>query len=82
MVTDGAVIDWLLDSDPALRGRSAHLVGRAAGRMGATRARITTEVVRRRPPLCRIPTGSGRAAPSSPPDFGFDGPEAAEGAGR
>jgi len=44
VVCDDAVIDWLLDSDPALRWQvERDLVGAPPDVWGATRARITTE---------------------------------------
>ena len=83
MVTDGTVIDWLLDSDPALRWQvERDLVGAPQEVWGATRARIATEGFGARLLARQDPDGQWAGGAFFPSDFDFRGPEAAEGAGQ
>jgi hypothetical protein len=83
MVFDATLIDWLLDSDPALRWQvERDLAGAPQDVWGATRARIATEGFGAR--LLALQDSDGQWAGGSffPGDFDFHGPEAAEGAGQ
>ena len=83
MVTDGAVIDWLLDSDPALRWQvERDLVGAPPDVWGATLARIATEGFGARLLALQDHDGQWAGGAFFPADFDFGGPEAAEGAGQ
>jgi len=83
VVTDGAVIDWLLDSDPALRWQvERDLVGAPQDVWAATRARIAEEGFGARLLALQDPDGQWAGGAFFPADFDFRGPEAAEGAGQ
>jgi hypothetical protein len=83
VVCDGAVIDWLLDSDPALRWQvERDLVGAPPAVWGATRARIATEGFGARLLALQDPDGQWAGGAFFPGDFDFRGPEAAQGAGQ
>lgn len=75
-----APLDWLLDSDPALRWQvERDLVGAPAEVWEATRARIPTEGFGAQ--LLALQDGDGQWAGGAffPAGFDFDGPEADEG---
>jgi hypothetical protein len=80
---DPALLDWLLDSDPALRWQvERDLAGAPPYVWQATRARIATEGFGAR--LLAVQESNGQWAGGAyfPRDFDFHGPEAAEGAGQ
>lgn len=82
-MTDIAVIDWLLDSDPALRWQvERDLVGAPPGQWQSTRARIATEGFGARLLASQDSDGQWAGGSYFPADYDFDGPEAAEGAGQ
>jgi hypothetical protein len=79
----GSVIAWLLDSDPALRWQvERDLVGEPAEIWKATQARTVTEGFGARLLAHQDPDGQWAGGAFFPADFDFDGPEAADGAGR
>jgi hypothetical protein len=83
VVPNGAVIAWLLDSDPALRWQvERDLAGAPQDAWGATRARIATEGFGARLLALQDPDGQWAGGAFFPADFDFRGPEAAEGAGQ
>jgi hypothetical protein len=83
VVTDDAVIDWLLDSDLALRWQvERDLAGAPQDVWGATRARIATEGFGARLLALQDLDGQWAGGAFFPADFDFRGPEAAEGAGQ
>jgi hypothetical protein len=80
---DPATLDWLLDSDPALRWQvERDLMGAPPGVWTATRARIATEGFGARLLALQDPDGQWAGGSFFPKGFDFDGPEAAEGAGQ
>lgn len=83
MVPDPALIDWLLDADPALRWRvERDLQGAPYEVWGATRTRIATEGFGARLLALQDPDGQWAGGAYFPKDFDFNGPEAAGGAGQ
>lgn len=83
MVLDAALLDWLLDADPALRWQvERDLAGAPQERWGATRARIATEGFGARLLALQDPDGQWAGGSYFPSDFDFHGPEAAEDAGQ
>lgn len=83
MAPDTAVLDWMLDADPALRWQvERDLAGAPEEVWKATRARIATEGFGAR--LLAVQDADGQWAGGAyfPKDFDFRGPEAAEGAGE
>lgn len=77
------VIDWLLDSDPALRWQVERDLVRAPDEVWrATRARIATEGFGARLLSLQDPDGRWAGGAFFPGDFDFKGPEAQEGAGQ
>jgi len=83
MAIDPALLNWLLDSDPALRWRvERDLAGAPRETWAATRESIATEGFGAR--LLELQDADGQWAGGSffPKDFDFTGPEAAEGAGQ
>ncbi|MCU1578205.1 MAG: hypothetical protein JWP19_409 [Rhodoglobus sp.] len=83
MDTHPELVDWLLESDPALRWQVERDLGGAPRHVWeATRARIATEGFGRR--LLDLQDADGQWAGGAffPKDFDFDGPETAEGAGQ
>jgi hypothetical protein len=83
METDTAVLDWMLDSDPALRWQvERDLAGAAPEKWQATRARVATEGFGAK--LLALQDADGQWAGGSyfPADFDWHGPEAAKGAGQ
>jgi hypothetical protein len=83
MPTDATVLDWLLDSDPALRWQvERDLAGAPPEVWAATRARIATEGMGARLLALQDPDGQWAGGSFFPKGFDFKGPEAAEGAGQ
>ncbi|WP_234792033.1 squalene cyclase [Mycolicibacterium brisbanense] len=77
------MIEWLLDSDPALRWQvERDLVGEPAEVWQATRARTATEGFGARLLAHQDDDGQWAGGAFFPADFDFDGPEAADGAGQ
>jgi hypothetical protein len=75
MVT-GSLIDWLLDSDPALRWQvQRDVVGEPPEVWEATRARVATEGIGARLLALQDPDGQWAGGAFFPADFDFDGPE-------
>jgi len=82
-VTDGALLEWLLDSDPALRWMvERDLAGASSEVWQATRARIATEGFGADLLALQDPDGQWAGGAFFPADFDFAGPEAQEGAGQ
>jgi len=80
---DAALIDWMLDSDPALRWQVERDLAGAPERVwAATRARVATEGFGARMLAHQDADGQWAGGSYFPKDFDFDGPEAAEGAGQ
>ena len=83
MMLDRALLDWLLDSDPALRWQvERDLSGAPQEAWGATRARIATEGFGARLLALQDPDGQWAGGSYFPRDFDLHGPEAAEDAGQ
>ncbi|WP_029373863.1 hypothetical protein [Mycobacterium sp. UM_WWY] len=77
------MIEWLLDSDPALRWQvERDLAGEPAEVWQATRARTATEGFGARLLAHQDDDGQWAGGAFFPADFDFDGPEAADGAGQ
>ncbi|MEO6700743.1 MAG: squalene cyclase [Jatrophihabitantaceae bacterium] len=77
------LLDWLLDSDPALRWQvERDLAGAPPATWQATRARIGTEGFGARLLALQDPDGQWAGGAFFPKDHDFNGPEAAEGAGQ
>ncbi len=80
---DPALLDWLLDADPALRWQvERDLAGAPQQVWSATRARIATEGFGARLLALQDPDGQWAGGSYFPGDFDFHGPEAAEDAGQ
>jgi hypothetical protein len=76
-------IEWLLDSDPALRWKAERDLARMPDDVWqATRARVATEGFGARLLALQDPDGQWAGGAYFPADFDFEGPEAAEGAGQ
>ncbi|ABK02323.1 conserved hypothetical protein [Arthrobacter sp. FB24] len=83
MAVDPALLDWLLDSDPALRWQVERDVAGAPREVwGATRARLATEGFAARLLALQDPDGQWAGGAFFPGDFDFHGPEAAPDAGQ
>lgn len=83
MPIDPALLDWLLDSDPALRWQvERDLAGAPPEVWEATRARIATEGFGARLLALQDPDGQWAGGAFFPKGFDFNGPEAAPGAGQ
>jgi hypothetical protein len=83
MTTNSALIDWMLDSDPALRWQvERDLVGAPDEVWKATRARVATEGFGAQLLALQDADGQWAGGAFFPKDFDFHGPEAAEGAGQ
>ena len=83
MVVDPALLDWLLDADPALRWQvERDLAGAPQEVWEATRARIAREGFGARLLALQDPDGQWAGGAYFPGDFDFHGPEAAEDAGQ
>ncbi|WP_022881198.1 hypothetical protein [Gryllotalpicola ginsengisoli] len=82
-MTEQAVVDWLLDSDPVLRWQVERDLARAPDPVwGATRARVATEGFGARLLALQDPDGQWAGGSYFPADFDFHGPEAQPGAGQ
>jgi len=82
-VTDRAVLDWLLDSDPALRWQVERDLAHAPEEVWqATRGRVATEGLGARLLTLQDADGQWASGAFFPGDFDFNGPEAQEGAGQ
>jgi hypothetical protein len=78
-----ALMEWLLDSDPALRWQvERDLLHEPPEIWEATRARMSTEGFGARLLALQDPDGQWAGGAFFPADFDFHGPEAAEGAGQ
>jgi hypothetical protein len=83
MTLDPALLDWMLDTDPALRWRVERDLADAPREVWvATRARVATEGFGARLLELQDPDGQWAGGAYFPKDFDFHGPEAAEGAGQ
>lgn len=83
MTLEPALVEWMLDSDPALRWQvERDLVGAPAAVWEATRARIATTGFGAQLLALQEPDGQWAGGAFFPQDFDFDGPETAEGAGQ
>lgn len=83
MAPDPALLDWLLDADPALRWQvERDLLDAPPDVWRATRARIATEGFGARLLALQDPDGQWAGGAYYPKDFDFNGPEAAEDAGQ
>lgn len=82
-MTELALVDWLLDADPALRWQVERDIVRAPVEVWqATRARVATEGFGARLLALQDADGQWAGGAFFPRDFDFEGPEAAEGAGQ
>jgi len=82
-VANEDVVEWLLDSDPALRWQVERDLAHAPEDVWrATRARVATEGFGARLLALQDPDGQWAGGAYFPADFDFAGPEAAEGAGQ
>ena len=78
-----ALLDWLLDTDPALRWQVERDLADAPEEVwAATRARVATEGFGAELLSHQDPDGQWAGGAFFPHDFAFDGPEAAPGAGQ
>ncbi|MFN8620872.1 MAG: squalene cyclase [Chloroflexota bacterium] len=80
---DRRLLDWLLDSDPALRWQvERDLDGAPPEAWQATRARVATEGFGARLLALQDPDGQWAGGAFFPKDFDFNGPEAGPGKGQ
>ena len=83
MMVDPALLDWLLDADPALRWQvERDLAGAPQEVWEATRAQIAREGFGARLLALQDPDGQWAGGAYFPGDFDFNGPETAEDAGQ
>lgn len=83
MAAEPVVLDWLLDSDPALRWQvERDLAGAPEAVWTDTRARVATEGYGARLLALQDPDGQWAGGAFFPRGFDFEGPEAAAGAGQ
>jgi hypothetical protein len=83
MASDPALLDWLLDADPALRWQvERDLAGAPPEMWGATRAEVATDGFGARLLALQDPDGQWAGGAFFPKDFDFHGPEAAGDAGQ
>ena len=83
MVVDPALLDWLLDADPALRWQvERDLAGAPQELWEATRARIAREGFGARLLALQDPDGQWAGGAYFPGDFDFQSPETADDAGQ
>lgn len=83
MTLDPARLDWLLESDCALRWQvERDLVGAPFAVWGATRSHVRTEGFGARLLALQDADGQWAGGAYFPKDFDFDGPEAADDAGQ
>ena len=82
-VAEAALIQWLLDSDPALRWQvERDILHEPPDVWETTRARIATEGFGAQLLALQDPDGQWAGGAFFPGDFDFEGPEAGEGAGQ
>jgi hypothetical protein len=82
-VLDSAIVDWLLDSDPALRWQvERDLLHHSEEVWRATRARVATEGFGARLLALQDADGQWAGGAYFPADFDFQGPEARDDAGQ
>jgi hypothetical protein len=82
-MADSALLEWLLDSDPALCWQvERDLMGAPPSQWQATRARMASEGFGARLLARQDSDGQWAGGSYFPDDFDFEGPEAAEGAGQ
>jgi len=80
---DPALLDWMLDTDPALRWQvERDLAGAPPEVWESTRARVATEGFGARLLALQDPDGQWAGGAYFPADFDFHGPEAADDAGQ
>ncbi len=80
---DRSLLDWLLDSDPALRWQVERDIAAAPRQVWEpTRARVATEGYGAKLLALQDPDGQWAGGAFFPAGFDFHGPEAAEGAGQ
>lgn len=83
MTLDPAVLEWMLDSDPALRWQvERDLSGSPRERWEATRTRVRTEGLGAALLARQDPDGQWAGGAYFPKGFDFSGPEASEDAGQ
>lgn len=83
VVVEPRLLDWLLDSDPALRWQvERDLAGAPPEVWQATRERVATDGFGARLLALQDPDGQWAGGAFFPADFDFHGPEAADGAGQ
>ncbi|WP_394768541.1 squalene cyclase [Lacisediminihabitans sp.] len=83
MATEPALLDWMLDADPALRWQvERDLAGAPAEVWQATRARVGKEGFGAQLLALQDVDGQWAGGAYFPKGFDFEGPEAAEGAGQ
>jgi hypothetical protein len=83
VVVNAGLVDWLLDSDPALRWQvERDLAGAPQEAWAATRARIATEGFGARLLALQDADGQWAGGAYFPAGFDFQGPEAAQDAGQ
>ena len=83
MPLEPTLLEWLLDTDPALRWRvERDLAQLPQEAWGATRARIATEGFGAQLLALQDPDGQWAGGAFFPRGFDFNGPEAADGAGQ
>jgi hypothetical protein len=83
MAIDAELLDWMLDSDPALRWQVERDLADAPEEVWrATRARVPTEGFGARMLALQDADGQWAGGAYFPADFDFHGPEAGEGAGQ
>ena len=83
MVVSDSILDWLVESDPALRWQvERDLVHSPEHVWEATRSRVSSEGLGARLLALQEPDGQWAGGSYFPGDFDFNGPEAAEGAGQ
>lgn len=83
MTSHDGVIEWLLDSDPALRWQvERDLAGEPESVWQATRSRVATEGFGAQLLAKQDADGQWAGGAYFPADFDFDGPEAADDAGQ
>jgi len=83
MTPDPALLDWMLDADPALRWQvERDLAGAPPSLWGETRDRVAREGFGARLLALQDADGQWAGGAYFPKDFDFGGPEAADGAGQ
>lgn len=83
MAVDAKLLDWMLDTDPALRWQvERDLAGAPPEVWQATRARVATEGFGAQLLALQDPDGQWAGGAFFPAGFDFEGPEAAPGAGQ